>query len=305
MDESLMNSKIRLLSTPAEVHMDDDWYGIASLNHFWIRARFDAVMRIPAIKSLKNARLLEIGCGHGLVMQQFETLDNVVVDGCDLNMLALNKVEKVKGDLYSLNIFENPSDLLKRYDGILLMDVIEHIDDDAGFVSESCKYLKTNGLVVVDVPALNALFSKYDATVGHKRRYTKKMMEEVFSKNNIEKISIDYWGLFMIPIAVVRKFLLKYTPDRRIIAVGFTPPGPLSNWLLNGLMRIENWLFRSRFLGTSVVAVGRLPGRRRRDRGCHGSGPGGRAEGEPERRASLGAPVARTPHGWFRRASGA
>jgi SAM-dependent methyltransferase len=253
-----MTNKIRLLSTPAEVDMDDDWYGIASLNHFWIRARFDAVMRTPVVNSLKNVRLLEIGCGHGLVMQQFEALENVIVDGCDLNMLALNRVGKVKGNLYSLNIFENPSELLKRYDGILLMDVIEHIDDDAGFVNESCKYLKDKGLIIVDVPALNALFSKYDSMVGHKRRYTKQMLEEVFSKNNIEKISIEYWGLFMIPIAVVRKFLLRYTPDGRVIAVGFTPPGPLSNWLLNGLTKVENWLFSSPLLGTSVVAVGRL-----------------------------------------------
>ena len=41
-------------------------------------------------------------------MQQFETLENVTVDGCDLNMFALRKVGRVKGDLYSLNIFENP-----------------------------------------------------------------------------------------------------------------------------------------------------------------------------------------------------
>jgi len=258
MEEQLRNDRITLLSPPADVDMADAWYDIASLDHFWIKARFDAAMRASVVNGLKNARLLEIGCGHGLVMQQFETLDNVTVDGCDLNMFALRKVGRVKGDLYSLNIFENPKQLLNRYDGILLMDVIEHIDDDVGFVRESCKYLTHNGLVIVNVPALNSLFSKYDLMAGHKRRYTKGMMEEVFAKNGIEKLSIEYWGLFMIPIAIVRKLLLTFVPDGKVISRGFAPPGALANRLLNSLAKAENWLFRSPFSGTSVIAVGRL-----------------------------------------------
>ena len=53
-------------------------------------------------------------------------------------------------------------------------------------------------------------------------------MEEVFAKNNIETLSIEYWGLFMIPIAIVRKILLTFVPEGKVISRGFAPPGALA-----------------------------------------------------------------------------
>jgi SAM-dependent methyltransferase len=255
-----MNNEIIVLSQPAEVDMADDWYDIASLDHFWIKARFNSVLKAICIYNLNNAKLLEIGCGHGLVIKQFEALKNVVVDGCDLNMFALSKVGKIRGNLYSLDIFDNPPELLNQYDGIVLLDVIEHIDEDSRFLKESCKYLKEDGFVIINVPALNSLFSKYDKVVGHKRRYTIRMLEELFDRNGIEKIRIEYWGFFMIPIAILRKFILFFTENSIIVKRGFTPPSNTINWILTKIGLIENFLLKSPPLGTSVVAIGRYKG---------------------------------------------
>ena len=61
--------------------------------------------------------------------------------------------------------------LLHAYDMILLMDVIEHIDDDVGFLTAALKHLKSDGVVVINVPAHMSFYSKYDEVAGHKRRY--------------------------------------------------------------------------------------------------------------------------------------
>ena len=112
-----MNNKIEILSAPEKVDMADEWYEFVSLQHFWIKARFNAAKRDSLINSLSNVKLFEIGCGNGLIIRQFESLSGVTVDGCDLNMFALNQIEYTNGRLFCLNIFEKPEALINQYDG--------------------------------------------------------------------------------------------------------------------------------------------------------------------------------------------
>jgi hypothetical protein len=179
------------------------------------------------------------------------------VDGCDLNMLALHQIGKTKGRVLCLDIFDKPKDLLEKYDGVLLFDVIEHINDDSIFLENSLKYVKKGGLVIINLPALNSLFSKYDIASGHKRRYNKKMTSELFSKCNVEEISISYWGLSLVPIAVIRKIMLNLVSKEKIILKGFKPPNSTINKILNWTLALENKLIKSPSLGTSIRAIGR------------------------------------------------
>ncbi len=258
-----MSRGIITISSPEKVDMADDWYLYATLKHFWIRGRFRATMRNRALRDLKAARILEIGCGNGLVIQQFEKQPNIVVDGSDLNMFALEKVGAIKGSLYCLNIFDKPAELLNRYDAVLLMDVIEHIDDDAEFLRAGTNYLKPGGLVVINVPALNTLFSKYDVAVGHKRRYDKKMIRKLFALCDIEEVSVRYWGFTLLPVAILRNVILKFTNEDRVISTGFRPPNSVLNWLMDKVFALESAVLPSPVLGTSIIAIGRYaPGRR-------------------------------------------
>ena len=60
----------------------------------------------------------------------------------------------------------------ERYDTILYLDVLEHIEDDAGEVSRAWECLKPNGLLIVLAPAHPWLFTPFDEAIGHFRRYT-------------------------------------------------------------------------------------------------------------------------------------
>jgi hypothetical protein len=60
-----------------------------------------------------------------------------------------------------------------RADLVLLLDVLEHIDDDAGFLAELlAKNTKPGAQVLVSVPAWPLLFSSHDTYLSHFRRYT-------------------------------------------------------------------------------------------------------------------------------------
>jgi 2-polyprenyl-3-methyl-5-hydroxy-6-metoxy-1,4-benzoquinol methylase len=254
----MTDKDIEILSAAEQVDMADEWYEHATLNHFWIKSRYTALKKVNEIKNLADKNLFEVGCGHGVIMEQFEQQPGVTVDGCDLNMYALKKIGKVKGRKLCLNVFDKPEALLSKYDGVLLMDIIEHIDNDSEFLKTSLAYVKPNGLVVINVPALNSLYSKYDEILGHKRRYTTEMLRTLFEKNGIEEIKIQYWGLFLMPIAMIRKVVMKYTAEDKIAKNGFKPPNALINKLFGMLLSVEAKLFKSPFIGTSVVAVGRL-----------------------------------------------
>jgi 2-polyprenyl-3-methyl-5-hydroxy-6-metoxy-1,4-benzoquinol methylase len=251
-------SNIIKLSKAEIVSMDEAWFDVAPLEHFWIQWRFQALIHNKTLRNLADKRMFEIGCGHGMVMKQFETLHNIVVDGCDLKPTALRLVEKGKGDVYLLNIYDEPPQLLQKYYGILLMDVLEHIKNDSEFLHISCKYLQNEGLVIVNVPALNLLFSKYDRKVGHIRRYDKKMLHKLLKENNIEVLSMEYWGFLLLPVVLIRKFFLLFIKDENIVDKGFKLPGKFTNTFFKLLMKLEFLLCRSPFAGSSLIAIGKL-----------------------------------------------
>ena len=61
------------------------------------------------------------------------------------------------------------------YDAIVYMDVLEHIEDDAGELGRACAVLKPGGRVVVLSPAHQFLYTPFDAAIRHFRRYDRSM----------------------------------------------------------------------------------------------------------------------------------
>lgn len=66
------------------------------------------------------------------------------------------------------------------FDGILLLDVIEHVEDDGGFVADLVeRSLVPAGWVLVGVPAHQRLFSAHDRALRHHRRYSPSQLRSV------------------------------------------------------------------------------------------------------------------------------
>ncbi|WP_456460893.1 methyltransferase domain-containing protein [Reichenbachiella sp.] len=247
---------IQYLSQPDQVSMADDWFDLANEDHFWMKWRFRYLKKFRDLLPKEPNRMLEIGCGGGTVMKQFENDLNTVIDGCDLNEFALKKVKDISGKLSVYNIFDEHEQMVNNYEAILLLDVIEHIDDDKGFMEAALKHLKKDGLVIINVPALNSLFSKYDVAAGHVRRYNKKSLSKLLDALDLEIIDINYWGLFLLPIAYLRKLVLAFK-SKNVIEVGFEPPNAFINWAFKQMMKLETFLIPKNFTGTSLMAFAR------------------------------------------------
>ncbi len=245
---------IQYLSAPAEVSMGDDWFTIATLDHFWIKRRF-AVFKRLAGNLVPGAReIAEVGCGHGLIQAQVENAYSRGVTGLDLNDFALKRNQSDFSPVCCYDIHQRNPEWRQRFDLIFLFDVLEHTEDENQFLQSILFHLAADGHVIVNVPAAQSLFSAYDVAAGHKRRYSISALRSAAHRNQLKVEDWSYWGLPLFPALLLRKLYLRRKRDgKNVISNGFDPRGPAMNRLLDSVSRCEP--IPQKLLGTSLMAV--------------------------------------------------
>ncbi len=114
------------------------------------------------IKPLDKVKILDIGCGGGLLSEPMSRM-GANVTGIDASNKNIN-VAKLHAKKNNLNIkyFCSSPEKLKtknKYDVILNMEIIEHVEDIDYFLSSCSKLLKKNGIMFV--ATLNKTFKSY------------------------------------------------------------------------------------------------------------------------------------------------
>jgi 2-polyprenyl-3-methyl-5-hydroxy-6-metoxy-1,4-benzoquinol methylase len=263
-----MTSEIVKIVTPLQNHKFlDSWYELSNENHFWFRWRVKAFLqqlndlKIPLQKDWK---VLDIGCGTGILQKQIESATNWTVDSTDLDYQALCHAEQGRGQIMYYDIIEKNPEFKEKYDAVILFDVIEHIEDTDTFIESVLFHIKKDGFLFVNVPALQSLFSRYDEVQGHFRRYNKIEINQEFNNFPMKTLDIRYWGLINIPLILARKIFLASVHQKKskeqIFRQGFEPPNNLINSCLIGLMNCETFFIKKPIKGSSVLWAGQKKG---------------------------------------------
>jgi 2-polyprenyl-3-methyl-5-hydroxy-6-metoxy-1,4-benzoquinol methylase len=251
--------RIRYLSEPAEVRMADRWFEIASIEHFWIRRRFEVLRKIAGGLIETAESIAEIGCGNGLLQTQIEQAYKRPVDGFDLNAIALKQNVSQISPVYCYDILEKRQEFRQKYDLIFLFDVLEHIPQEREFLAAVKFHLAPKGTLVVNVPAGQWAYSKYDQAAGHVRRYSGKTLRAAAQTAGFDVSRWTYWGLPMIPALMLRKFWLRnMEQEREIISAGFDSRSKGIDSLMRILSNCE--VLPQKFIGTSLMATLRIQG---------------------------------------------
>jgi len=197
---------------------------------------------------LNNSRptILDIGCGTGIVAKELEKYGTVY--GVDKSRIAVDYCRKRGLD----NIIESNAVSLPfedaAFDLILCLDVLEHISNEEDAVSEILRVLKKDGLVIVNVPAFNLLWSEHDEAVNHCRRYGMSSIKKLFKKFDFSVLRSSYYNTILFPlIALIRigkrtikKFINKNNTQKTDIS---NLPGFINNILL-AIMNIEKIILK-------------------------------------------------------------
>ena len=113
-------------------------------------------------KPLEKINILDIGCGGGLLSEPMTRL-GAVVTGIDASNKNINiaKLHAKKNKLNINYLHSSPENLKikKKFDVILNMEIIEHVDDINFFISSCSKLLKKNGLMFI--ATLNKTLKSY------------------------------------------------------------------------------------------------------------------------------------------------
>jgi len=132
------------------------------------------------------------------------------------------------------------------FDSILYIDVLEHIADDKTEIHEASIHLDNGSSLVVLSPAYPFLYSPFDRSIGHHRRYTHSSLAALKPENCelVKMVQLDslgaltsianrfllrqdiptekqiyFWDRFLIPTAKVIDKMLGYRVGRSIIAI--------------------------------------------------------------------------------------
>lgn len=219
-----MINHIVTMNSPTTVSMADAWYEHTNPNHFWIRHR-NAVIDRHFGSIIRRSELIgEIGCGNGLILTHIAKTYKKAVDGLDLNLSALQLCPTIPGTLYVYDILTLNPKMVNKYDLILLIDVLEHIEDEIKFLVAAHEHLKPGGFLILGVPMRQHLFSAYDRAVGHYRRYSTNYLKSVVLASGFQIHRIVQWGHVYIPLLILRKLILQLQPaiaQEEIVNKGF------------------------------------------------------------------------------------
>jgi SAM-dependent methyltransferase len=146
-------------------------------------------------------KVLDLGAGIGAVTARYATGRQVVAcDRSDTCIAAMQRrfegasnVTVIRGDLTELD------DLGERFESVVMLNVLEHIEDDVGVLGSLRAFLEPGGRIVIYVPALNALYGKMDRQLGHYRRYSKWRFKEIAADAGLEVVDLRYVNALAIP----------------------------------------------------------------------------------------------------------
>ncbi len=205
------------------------------------------------LKPFIHGNILEVGAGIGAT-----TL--LLNDGSANSWVLLEPDESMKNELTikiqskqlpaNCSVWEETIDqLTTKFDSIIYIDVMEHIENDKGELHKAARLLNPGGYILVLSPAFQGLYNPFDRAIGHFRRYDKKSLRAL-TPASLQLIKLDYYDSVGFFAAAANKLLLrkKYPTQKQVLL--------WDRWMIP-VSKVTDKLFFNSF-GKSIVGVWRL-----------------------------------------------
>ena len=177
-------------------------------NHWWFQARKNIInnsIRKNIIK--KNAKILDYGAGSGVNILMLSKFGKIYIYEPHI-ITKKHLKKKFNNKKYNfVNSLKN-----KKFDLIILADVLEHIKNDYKTIRILSKNLNKNGKILITVPAFQGLFTHKDIVLNHYRRYNISRIKKVFKNFIILKLSYFNFFLFLplsLSLLILKTFKIK------------------------------------------------------------------------------------------------
>jgi 2-polyprenyl-3-methyl-5-hydroxy-6-metoxy-1,4-benzoquinol methylase len=137
-------------------------------DHWYYQAKQVALLRTVA--DLDATTAIDIGAGSGYFARRLLAASTVTAIDCVDTSYPASSHERAD-DGTGIRFLPDLASARRDVDLVLLMDVLEHVDDDHHLLVEATDRLAEHGRVVITVPAYQFLWSGHDEFLEHRRRY--------------------------------------------------------------------------------------------------------------------------------------
>ena len=199
------------------------------------------------IKKYIKGNILEVGAGCGSFTRNYyhSKLKKLVLTETDNNNISF--LEENFKEEKNINVVQKSiGEIEGKFDSILYLHVLEHIENDQKEIEEATEKLEKGGNLIIIVPAHQEIYGNLDRAVGHFRRYEKQFFKKdlqnltrvnlkfldgigyilyyfnkIFFKNETypSKIKIFLWDKIFTPFTVILDFITNYKFGKCIVAV--------------------------------------------------------------------------------------
>jgi 2-polyprenyl-3-methyl-5-hydroxy-6-metoxy-1,4-benzoquinol methylase len=175
--------------------------------HWWFVGRRQIINKLVNEIVAPAGVIVDIGCGTGGNLGSLA--DKYECIGIDASPEAIELARKRFPETKFI-CGMTPDDLGEinnRADLFLLLDVLEHIENDREFFQKIFGSLRPGAHILITVPADMSLWSPHDVNYGHFRRYDAEQLKRVWSGLPASLRLLSYFNTALYPvIRVVRAF---------------------------------------------------------------------------------------------------
>jgi SAM-dependent methyltransferase len=205
--------------------------------------------------------IVEVGCSSGYMLHELRAaFPEALVIGADYVGAPLRHLATTQPDLPLLQIDLTRCPLPDQsVDGLVALNVLEHIEDDALAVRQIHRVLKPGGVAYIEVPAGPRLFDVHDKVLMHHRRYTFRGAIDLFTRAGFRVERPTHLGFLVWPAFVAvklrnkRHLAAREEEQQAIVAASIR--GTKASPLMRLAMEVETALARlTRFpVGVRIV----------------------------------------------------
>jgi SAM-dependent methyltransferase len=238
-----------------------------SEDHFWFGSRNDMIRWLVQRYASSAQRVLEIGCGTGLVLQALrQALPDAAVAGSELHSVGLAFAQRRHGHAIELiQMDARHCHLACCVDLVGAFDVLEHIPQDDSVLKEIARLLKPGGILIATVPQHPWMWSSADDLAQHQRRYRTGELARKAKAAGLQPLYTSSFVTLAFPLMVALRLSERLRPAGKSLQAIAEIELDISrtvNVALRSLGRLEHLLRRIGVplpFGGSQVLVARRP----------------------------------------------
>jgi 2-polyprenyl-3-methyl-5-hydroxy-6-metoxy-1,4-benzoquinol methylase len=215
-----------------------------------------------------SGRLLEVGCGGGLLLRIAEE-DGWRGYGTEISPSCAELLRAQRGDAFFEGELPDAPFAEQSFDAVIMMEVIEHLPDPSRYLAAAHRLLRPGGVLAITTPNMGGLSGRLLDTrwrvVGdeHLNYFDRASLTTLLERCGFGRVTFSTTGIDFSMFGTLRR-LIRGTPAPTAAPAtcptlpGTAPPGPtgaLRALAVDQMMELANTVLRAAHLGDCLKAV--------------------------------------------------